>query len=405
METLGDIREREEKLLCRGYGRYPIAITRGSGSHLWDVNGKEYIDLLTGIGVVALGHCNPELIRALDDQAGILWHVSNLFYQIPQLDLAEKLLSTTHHGKAFFCNSGAEANEACIKLARRYMRMVKKREAYEIITVTDAFHGRTLATLAATGRKALQQGFEPMPEGFTQVQAGDLDALARAISGKTAAVLLECVQGEAGVELLPWDYLESVQTLCREKDILFMCDEVQCGLCRTGKFWAFQNADLRPDAISCAKALANGLPMGAMLATDEVALGFETGSHATTFGGGALTSAVAAKVIEIMLGENLAERASRVGAGLKKRLLELQERLPAMISEVRGIGLMIGLEIGEPAMRVWAKLLEKGFITNLNHNKALRLLPPLNIPEEELAAFVDALGGILEEEERARSGK
>lgn len=405
METFEEIREQEEKLLCRAYGRYPIAIARGSGSHLWDINGKKYIDLLTGIGVVALGHCNPELVRALNAQAGILWHVSNLFYQIPQLELAEKLLSTTHHDKAFFCNSGAEANEACIKLARRYMRMVKKRDAYEIITVTDAFHGRTLATLAATGRKALQQGFEPMPEGFVQIQAGDLDALKSAITGKTAAVLLECVQGEAGVELLPWDYLEGVQALCHSKDILFMCDEVQCGLCRTGKFWAFQHADLRPDVISCAKALANGLPMGAMLATSEVARGFETGSHATTFGGGALTSAVAAKVIEIMLNEELADRAARVGDALKQRLLDLQKRLPAMISEVRGIGLMIGIEIGEPAMRVWARLLEKGFITNLNHNKALRLLPPLTIAEEELHAFADALGEILEEEDRLRPEK
>lgn len=395
--TYEKIRQQEEDLLCRAYGRYPIAIIRGEGSCLWDIQGKKYIDLLTGIGVVALGHCNPGLVQALDGQASVLWHVSNLFYQIPQLELAKVLLSTTHHDKAFFCNSGAEANEACIKLARRYMRMVRKRDAYEIITVSEAFHGRTLATLAATGRKALQAGFEPLPEGFVQVPARDIEALEAAITSRTAAVLLECVQGEAGVELLPWEYLQKVEALCRQNDILFICDEVQCGLCRTGKFWAFQHADLHPDAISCAKALANGLPMGAMLATDEMAQGFETGSHATTFGGGALTSAVATKVIEIMLEDGLAERAESLGKKLKTRLLELQEHFPEKISEVRGLGLMIGIELGEIAMQVWAKLLEAGFITNLNHNKALRLLPALTIPEDDLMAFADTLERILAE--------
>ncbi|MDE5880039.1 MAG: aminotransferase class III-fold pyridoxal phosphate-dependent enzyme, partial [Desulfovibrio sp.] len=273
------IRDEEERLLCRSYSRYPLAIARGEGSRLWDVDGKEYTDLLAGIAVVALGHCNPEVNGALEAQARKLWHVSNLFYQQEQLDLAQRLLSTTHHSKAFFCNSGAEANEACIKLARRYMRKVKERDAFEIITLSGCFHGRTLGTLAATGRESLSDGFTPLPAGFRQVPAGDLEALAAAMDPATAAVLVECVQGEGGIVPLPHEYLRGVEALCRKHDVLFLCDEVQCGMGRTGTFWAFQQAGLTPDAISVAKSLANGLPMGAMLATDEMARGFEPGSH------------------------------------------------------------------------------------------------------------------------------
>lgn len=285
-QAFAAVKAGEESLLCRSYSRYPLAIVRGKGARLWDVDGKEYVDLLAGIAVTALGHCNDEICAALEAQSHKLWHVSNLFYQEEQLELARLLLSTSHHSKAFFCNSGAEANEACIKLARRYMRSVKKRDAYEIITLEGCFHGRTLGSLAATGRENLSNGFTPLPEGFKQVPANDLAAMEAAITPATAAVLVEVVQGEGGIVPLPADYLHGVEALCRKHDILFMCDEVQAGLCRTGKFWAFQTCGLTPDIISMAKSLANGLPMGAMLATDEVAQGFEAGSHATTFGGG-----------------------------------------------------------------------------------------------------------------------
>lgn len=393
--TFEEIKSEEERLLCRTYARYPIALVKGEGSRLWDEQGKEYIDLLCGIGVTDLGHCNPELVEALERQARLLWQVSNLFYQLPQLELAERLLSTTHHKNAFFCNSGAEANEAAIKIARRFMRKVRLRNAREIITLSDCFHGRTLATLAATGRKSLQDGFGPMPEGFCQVQAGDIIALEKAISPATCAVMLECVQGEAGVELLSDEYLRDVEKLCRARDILLICDEVQCGLCRTGKFWAFQHSGIKPDVITCAKALANGLAMGAMLATGEVAAGFDYGSHATTFGGGALASAVAARVIEIMTRDNLAQRAADLGAGLKARLLDLQKKFPGKILEIRSIGLMTGIELGEIAPEIWKNLLARGFICNLNHGRALRLLPALTIPEEDLWAFADALEACL----------
>jgi len=394
-QAFAAVKAGEESLLCRSYSRYPLAIVRGKGSRLWDVDGKEYVDLLAGIAVTALGHCNDEICAALEAQSHKLWHVSNLFYQEEQLELATLLLSTSHHGKAFFCNSGAEANEACIKLARRYMRSVKKRDAYEIITLGGCFHGRTLGALAATGRESLSQGFTPLPEGFKQVPAGDLAALESAISPATAAVLVEVVQGEGGIVPLPADYLHGVEALCRKHDILLMCDEVQAGLCRTGKFWAFQNYGLTPDIISMAKSLANGLPMGAMLATDEVAQGFEAGSHATTFGGGALVSAVAAKTVEIMLRDHLSERAGALGEHIKAELAALQQRVPGKIREVRGLGLMLGIELTVSGKDVWEELLRRGYICNLSHGVTLRLLPPLNIDQADLDSFVATLEDIL----------
>ena len=394
-QAFAAVKAGEESLLCRSYSRYPLAIVRGKGARLWDVDGKEYVDLLAGIAVTALGHCNDEVCAALEAQAHKLWHLSNLFYQEEQLELARLLLSTSHHGKAFFCNSGAEANEACIKLARRYMRNVKKRDAYEIITLGGCFHGRTLGTLAATGRDSLSQGFTPLPEGFKQVEAGDLAALQAAITPATAAVMVEVVQGEGGIVPLPADYLHGVEALCRQHDVLFICDEVQAGMCRTGKFWAFQNFGLTPDIISMAKSLANGLPMGAMLATDEAARGFEAGSHATTFGGGALVSAVAAKTVEIMLRDHLAERAGALGEHLKASLAALQQRLPGKIREVRGLGLMLGIELSVSGKDVWEELLRRGYICNLSHGVTLRLLPPLNIDEADLNGFVATLEDIL----------
>lgn len=389
------IKEEEETLLCRSYSRYPIAVQSGHMSRLTDCDGKEYVDLLSGIAVVALGHCNPEVNAALSAQAQKLWHVSNLFYQQEQLDLAKILLSTTHHGKAFFCNSGAEANEACIKLARRYMRKVKRRDAYGIITLEGCFHGRTLGALAATGRESLSDGFTPLPGGFSQVPPNDLAALETAIKPETAAVLLECVQGEAGVIPLPAEYLLGVEELCRKHDILLICDEVQCGMARTGRFWAFQHAGIKPDAISVAKSLANGLPMGAMLATDEMARGFVAGSHATTFGGGALTSAVAAKVMEIMLRDDMAGRSAKLSSILMNRLQEIVKKFPDKIREVRGMGLMIGIDLPYDGQKLWLELIHQGFICSLSHGRVLRLLPALTIDEQDLMAFADKLEELL----------
>lgn len=394
-DSLNAIKSREESLLCRTYGRYPVSVVRGKGSRLYDLDGKEYVDLLSGIAVTSLGHCNEELAEVIERQARKLIHVSNLFYQEEQLDLAERLLSLSHFEKAFFCNSGAEANEAQIKLARRYMQKVKGVDAFEIITLQSAFHGRTYATMAATGQQRFTDGFLPIPPGFKTVPWGDLAELEKAITPQTAAVLVEIVQGEGGIRPMHEAYAKGIEELCRRKGILFLVDEVQSGMFRTGKPWAFQHFDLHPDIISSAKALANGLPMGAIMTTTEVARGFVTGSHASTFGGGALVSAVASKVVEIMQRDHLDERAARLGAAFMDKLRGVADRHPGMIAEVRGLGFMIGVELAFPGKDVWEKLIERGFIVNLSHERVLRLLPALTIPEADLDAFVVTLDEIL----------
>lgn len=394
--TFEAIKAREEKLLCRTYARYPLDVASARGLRLISAEGKEYVDLLSGIAVTGLGHCNEELAEVMANQARKLVHVSNLFYQQEQLELAERLLSTApHFGKAFFCNSGAEANEAAIKLARRYMQKVRKQDAFEIITLEGAFHGRTLATVAATGQRRFQEGFDPMPEGFRQVPWGDPEALEKAITPRTAAVLVEIVQGEGGIRPMSADYARNIQEVCRRKGVLFMADEVQAGMCRTGRFWGFQQFGLTPDVISCAKSLANGLPMGGILTTDEISRGFETGSHATTFGGGAMVAAVASKVVEIMLRDKLAERSEALGIPFMERIREISRRLPGRIAEVRGMGLMIGIELAFPGKEVWNKLLERGFVLNLTHERVLRLLPALTVPQADLEAFAATLEDVL----------
>lgn len=387
---------RDKNVLCQTYGRYPLAIERAVGSRLFDVDGREYVDLLSGIAVANLGHSHAELLQVIKEQAGELIHVSNLFYQPRQVELAEKLLGTCACDRVFFCNSGAEANEAAIKLARRYMRTVRYKDAHEIITLTGSFHGRTLATLTATGQQGrIKEGFEPLPEGFRCVPFGDIEALRAAISGKTAAVLVEMVQGEGGVLPLPEAYVRQVQDLCQEANCLFMVDEIQTGLCRTGRFWAHQHFGLEPDVFTTAKGLANGLPMGAMLAKEHVARGFAPGSHATTFGGGGLLSAVASKVVDIMLRDDLAGRARDLGILACDAFRKIQAALPDKIQTVRGLGLMIGIELVESGEAVHAALRERGFVCNLAHGKVLRLLPPLVISPDDLLAFAAALEDIL----------
>lgn len=394
--TYNDWVAREKNSIMSTYGRYPLAVARAEGNRLFTPDGREYVDLLAGIAVNALGHCRPELNQAMAEQAHKLVHVSNLFYQEPQILLAEKLLATCDAGKVFFCNSGAEANEGAIKLARRYMRKVRGVDAHEIITLEGSFHGRTLATLTATGQEGkIKDGFAPLPSGFRTVPFGDIAALRSAVSENTAAVMVEMIQGEGGVRPLPSEYVDALLALREEKGFLIIVDEVQTGLCRTGRFWAHQLFSVRPDIFTAAKALANGLPMGAVLATDEVALGFEPGSHATTFGGGPVIAAVASKVIDIMVEEQLADRAERVGAMARKALRDVAEAYPDKILDVRGHGLMIGVELAFPGQEVWSALLNKGFVLNLTHGTVLRLLPPLTIDEDDLTHFADALSEVL----------
>lgn len=401
MTTFERIKHEEETLLCRTYNRYPIAVDRGLGSRLWDYDGREYVDLLTGIAVTALGHCHPEIAETIAAQAKKLLHVSNLFYQQEQLTLAKRLLATGHFGKVFFSHAGADANEAAIKLARRYQQRVKNKNAYEVITFEGCFHGRSLATIAATGQERFQDGFYPMPDGFSQVPFGDPAALEAAISEKTAAVLLEMIQAEGGVRPVTKEFVQAVARICREKGVLFMADEVQAGMGRTGKWWAFQHFGIEPDIISVAKSLANGLPMGAMMTTDEVAQGFITGSHASTCGGGAIASAVAAKVLEIMERDKLVDRAAKLGAWAMNRFRTVADACPGSITEVRGMGLLMGIELAFPGKEVWTALLERGFILNLTQEKVLRLLPALTIDQDDLERFAQALEAVL----KARGGK
>lgn len=392
-----DFVKQESMYICSTYSRYPIALERGFACKVWDCTGKQYLDLLAGIAIAPLGHCNTEVRARLNEQANKLWNISNLFYQQEQLNLAKRLVESTNaqHSKVFFCNSGAEANEAAIKLARRYWQVYKQRESYEIISLSSCFHGRTLGTLAATGRENLSQGFTPLPDGFKQVPVNDLNALKEAITSKTAAVMLEVIQGEGGVLPLPFDYLKGVEALCKEKEILLICDEVQCGLCRSGQFWAWQLAGIKPDITSVAKGLANGLPMGAILATAEVANGFAPGSHATTFGGGCLVASVADKVIEIMQRDNLATRAEQIGNYFKGKLQNLAKKY-AIIADVRGHGLMLGLELAKNGKEIWTDLLNNGFICGFSQNKVLRFLPPLIIEQAEIDSFVENLEQILQ---------
>ena len=395
MSTLADIAQREQRLLCSTYARYPLHLVRGEGARVWDDQGREYVDLLAGIAVCCLGHCHPEVTRTICEQAARLVHTSNLVYQTPQLELAEKLLSTCSLERVFFCNSGAEANEAAIKLVRRYAREVKGKEAYEIVTVQGSFHGRTLATLTATGQDKLKEGFAPLPGGFVTVPFADIHSLQKVVGPRTAAVMLEVIQGEGGVRPVPAEYLGQVQRLCAESGAALVLDEVQTGMGRTGRMWAHQQVGVKPDVMTVAKGLANGLPIGAMLCTQELSRGFVPGTHATTFGGGPLVTAAGAKVMDIIQRDGLCPRAAALGKEFVSMLRDVAGRHPDAVQEIRGQGLMLGIELAHSGPEVWRALLDRGFICNLTQNSTLRLLPPLIVDEQDLKAFAAALDQIL----------
>lgn len=390
--------ERENKLLCNTYGRYPLAVSKAQGCRLYDLEGQEYLDLLSGIAVCSLGHSRPELADVMNEQARKLVHVSNLFYQNEQLDLAERLLDTCAADKVFFCNSGAEANEGAIKLARRYSSKVAGRDACEIVTLERSFHGRTLCTLTATGQEGLiKDGFAPLPPGFSTVPFDDVAALETAVGPQTCAIMIEMIQGEGGIRPLSEEYVRTVERLREKYGLLVIVDEVQTGMCRTGRFWAHQHYGLVPDIFTSAKALANGLPMGAVLTSDEVARGFEPGSHATTFGGGAVVSAVAAKVVDIMVQDKLADRAMEMGEFAREQALLLAEKYPEHVRGVRGMGLLLGIELACDGKEIWQRLLEERFVCNLTQGRILRLAPPLVIGADDLIKFFKVLDLILAE--------
>ncbi|MDR1124663.1 MAG: aspartate aminotransferase family protein [Deltaproteobacteria bacterium] len=394
MSNFDKLKERADNVLCQTYARYPIAVKSAKGGRLYDFDGNEYLDLLAGLAVMSLGHCHPEVARVVSEQTHKLWHVSNLFYQEEQVALAEKLVATSHCKRVFFCNSGAEANEALFKISRRYQQKIKHKDAHEVISFSGCFHGRTMSTLAV-GPEKYREGFLPMPVGFTQIVRGDLAALEKAITPATAAVIMEIVQGEGGIYPMDPEFAKGVQALCRKNGVLFLVDEVQTGMGRSGKWWAFQRYGLEPDAFSLAKAVAGGLPMGAMLCSDELAKAFDFGSHGTTFGGNPICAAAGCKVMEIMERDKLPQRAGEMGKWALERFARIQADLPGAIKEVRGLGLLLGIDLTFPGKPIWEALLKKGFVLNLTQDTVLRLLPPLNIERADLEAFAVALEEVL----------
>jgi len=388
--------QEEKRYLMNTYGRLPVVLLRGNGLYVEDVKGRRYLDFISGIGVNNIGHCNPELVEHVRKQLETLIHVSNLYYTIPQVKLAKKLAHLSGLDKAFFSNSGAEANEGAIKLARRYGKKMGIGEG-EIITMEGGFHGRTLATIAATPKVEYQKGFEPLPGGFKYVPFNDIDKLMESISSKTTGIMLEPIQGEGGIHVADREYLKGVRDICDDRGILLIFDEVQCGIGRTGKMFAYQHYNLKPDILTLAKALGGGIPIGATLAKEEVAKAFTPGSHGSTFGGNPL--ACVSAYITLSIVEDLLTHVEEIGTYFMKRLMELKDNYP-FIRDVRGVGLMIGMELSFQGRDVVKRILEKGFLINCTAERVLRFLPPLIIEREHIDALVDALEEVFSEIEK-----
>jgi acetylornithine/N-succinyldiaminopimelate aminotransferase len=388
--------EKADKYIMKTYGRYPLVPVRGEGCRLWDADGKEYLDFLAGVAVNNLGHCHPKVVAALQKQAGELIHCSN-YYHIPnQIELAEILCTHSFADRAFFCNSGAEANEAAIKLARKYSREKFGADRYEIITALASFHGRTMATVSATGQEKVQKFFDPLLHGFRHVPFNDPEALAKAVTSNTCAVMLEPIQGEGGVIVPSAEYFRKVREICDAHHLLLIFDEVQVGLGRTGKLFAYEHFGITPDIMTLAKALAGGAPIGTMLAREEIAASFGPGTHGSTFGGNPLVTAAAVATMRVILEEGILNRAEEMGEYLMGELELLKDQFPCII-EVRGIGLMIGMELSVPAGEIVKKALARGLLLNVAQDTVLRFVPPLVVTKQEVDRMIAILSGILAE--------
>ena len=394
------VKELFDKNVVPSYSRFDLVLERGEGSYVWDVDGKRYLDLAGGIAVCSLGHAHPEITKALTEQSKKLVHVSNLYYTKPQGQLAEQIVQHIAPGRVFFCNSGAEANEGLFKLARKFGHDTGR---YEIITTNDSFHGRTLAGIAATGQEKVKKGFEPPVEGFKQAAFNDLDAMRRAISPKTAAVLIEPVQGESGVTIANPEYLIGLRQLCDERNVLLMSDEVQAGHFRTGKFQSWQrileseNVDFFPDAVSMAKSLGGGFPMGAFWIREKFANVLGPGTHASTFGGTPLACAVALKIFDVVAKENLAGNARQTGEFLLYELQNLQKQFPNVIKSARGFGFMIGIEFQPKfkAAEMVKELHKRNVLTVPAGASVIRLLPALNLRKREAEEGLRAIENLV----------
>ncbi|MFP4421493.1 MAG: acetylornithine transaminase [Desulfococcaceae bacterium] len=388
--------ERADAAMAATYARHPLVLERGEGCTVWDTEGRAYTDFIAGIAVCCLGHAHPAVAEAICDQARRLCHVSNLFYTIPQIELAEWLAARCFADRVFFCNSGAEANEAAIKLARRHFHDRGESDRYRIVAAEKSFHGRTLGALSATGQDKIKTGFAPIVEGFDFVPYDDVDALRKAVGPETCAVLLEPVQGEGGVVVPDPDYLANVREICDSAGALLIYDEVQTGVGRTGRLFAHEHSGVAPDIMSLAKALGNGLPIGAMLAREEVAAAFGPGVHATTFGGTPVITAAALAVLKTLESEGIIDRCDRTGRYFRERLGELKEK-HSVAAAVRGVGLLNALELTVPGGPVVKAAMERGYLINCIQETVLRFAPPLIVDRPAIDGLVETLDEILKE--------
>jgi predicted acetylornithine/succinylornithine family transaminase len=393
--TTQELLDMSDKYIMSTYKRAPIVITRGLGVHVWDSEGRSYLDFVGGIAVCALGHSHPRVVEAIKRQVEELTHISNLYHIAPQIILSALLVENSPLDKAFFCNSGAEANEAAIKLARRYASE-NMGGRYEIITMENSFHGRTLATVTATGQARLQVGFNPLPAGFSYVPYNDLAALEAAVGEKTCGVLVEPIQGEGGVVVPDEAYLKGIRRICDEKGILMIADEIQTGMGRTGRLFAFEHEDVVPDMVTLAKALGNGFPIGALLAKEKIAAAFVPGSHGSTFGGNPLACAAAIAALQTILEEGIIENSQDVGNYFLARLRDLKAKYP-IIAEVRGKGLMIGMVMTVPCAAIVTKCMQRGLLINCTNDNILRFVPPLVIAGDDVDKAIEILDRALGE--------
>lgn len=383
-----------ESVFAPTYKRFPIMFTKGSGCTLWDSEGKSYIDFVAGIAVCNLGHAHPRVSSALAKQAEILWHVSNLYYTVPQIELAAWLVKNSFADRVFFGNSGAEANEAAIKLARKYYNDKGENNRFRIISMERSFHGRTMATLSATGQDKIKKGFEPVLDGFDYVPFDNIDALQSKIDSQTCAVMVEPVQGEGGVRCPDPEYLKAVRRLCDQTGTLLIFDEIQTGMGRTGKLFAYEHFGIEPDIMTLAKALGNGLPIGAMLAKEQVAASLGAGSHASTFGGTPVVTAAALEVAKVLEEEQVVGHCHQIGTYFKEKLLELKSRHESVV-DVRGLGLLLGMKLKMKGDAAVNACMQQGFIINCIQENILRFIPPLIVEEKEIDALVACLDEIL----------
>jgi len=389
-----EIKQLASRYIINTYGEREIAIVRGEGCYVWDADGNRYLDFLAGIAVNSLGHCHPRVVEAIKKQAETLLHCSNLYYIEPQARLAQLLVEHSFADQCFFCNSGAEANEAAIKLARKYAKEKVDPKRFEIITMLNSFHGRTLATITATGQPKYHKGFEPLVPGFKYVPFNDLEAVERAIDEKTCAVLVEPIQSEGGVNVPDPDYLKGLREICDRHNLLLILDEVQTAMGRLGTLFGYERFDVVPDIITMAKALGGGVPIGAMLAKKEVAEVLTPGTHASTFGGNPLACAAAIAAFQTVVEERLYENAERMGRYMMERLEELKGRF-GIIKEVRGMGLMIGVEIDGDAKEIVRRCMRRGVLIGSAGERVIRFLPPLIINESHVDEAIKALEGAL----------